>query len=88
MADEEKKAGNGNAAGGRPLSMIKAGESVRLIKVESGNGLRQRMVAMGLLPGSSFEVVKNRGDGPVVLCVKGTRLIIGRGMSEKIMVSG
>ncbi len=88
MADIEKKISNGDSAGGRPLSLIKAGESVRLIKVEGGNGFKQRMVAMGLLPGASFEVIKNRGDGPVVLCVKGARLIVGRGMSDKIMVSG
>ncbi len=87
MTDEQRKVSNGDTTGGRPLSLIKPGESVRLVKVDGGNGLRQRMVAMGLLPGASFEVVKNKGDGPVVLCVKGARLIVGRGMSDKIMVS-
>ena len=88
MIKEEKNTGNTDAAGGRPLSLAKAGESVRLIKVDGGNGLKQRMVSMGLLPGASFEVVKNKGNGPVVLSVKGARLIVGRGMSDKIMVSG
>jgi ferrous iron transport protein A len=60
---------------------------VRLLKVDGGSGLKQRMVSMGLLPGASIEVVKNKGNGPVVLSVKGARLIIGRGMSDKIMVS-
>jgi ferrous iron transport protein A len=88
VADEDKKESNGDSTGSRPLSLIKPGQSVRLIRVDGGNGLKQRMVSMGLLPGACFEVIKNRGDGPVVLCVKGARLIVGRGMSDKILVSG
>ena len=87
MSEEEKEVAGENEGNGRPLSLAKAGESVRLIRVDGGSGLKQRMVAMGLLPGSSFEVLKNKGNGPVVLCVKGARLIVGRGMSDRIMVS-
>jgi ferrous iron transport protein A len=88
VADKGIIENNGDSEGNKPLSLIKAGQSVRLIKVDGGNGLKQRMVAMGLLPGACFEVLKNKGDGPVVLSVKGARLIIGRGMSDKILVSG
>lgn len=87
MSDEEKSGSNGNSANGRPLSAIEAGCSVRLVKVDGGSSLKQRMVAMGLLPGADFKVVKNKGNGPVVLSIKGARLIVGRGMSDKIIVS-
>ena len=87
MSEEEKIVAGTEPVSGRPLSLTKPGEWVRLIRVDGGSSLKQRMVSMGLLPGSSFEVVKNRGDGPVVLSVKGARLIVGRGMSDRIVVS-
>jgi len=87
VSEEEKILARADAVNGRPLSLAKAGESVRLIRVDGGSSLKQRMVSMGLLPGSNFEVVKNKGNGPVVLSVKGARLIVGRGMSDRIMIS-
>jgi len=71
----------------RSLSDIKAGEIVRLFSVLGGEQFKERMVAMGLSPGISFEVVRNREGGPVVLSIRGARLILGRGMSHKIMVT-
>jgi len=87
VSEEDKILAGTDAVNGRPLSLAKPGESVRLIRVDGGSNLKQRMVSMGLLPGSSFEVVKNKGNGPVVLSVKGARLIVGRGMSDRIVVS-
>jgi Fe2+ transport system protein FeoA len=71
----------------RLLSDIKAGEIVRLFSVLGGEQFKERMVAMGLLPGTPFEVVRIRKGGPVVLSIRGSRLILGRGMSHKIMVT-
>ena len=70
----------------RPLSLIKAGENVKLISIAGGQQLQARMLALGLLPGTSMEVLKNRSDGPVIIIVKGSRLVLGRGMSQDIMV--
>lgn len=87
MADQQRKSEGKQVNGLKPLSMVKPGSSVRLVKVAGGDNLKQRMVAMGMLPGTCFEVVKNRGDGPVILSIRGSRLIVGRGMSDRIMVS-
>jgi Fe2+ transport system protein FeoA len=87
VSEEEKIQAGTDAVNGRPLSLAKTGEKVRLIRVDGGSSLKQRMVSMGLLPGSSFEIVKNKGNGPLVLSVKGARLIVGRGMSDRIVVS-
>lgn len=70
----------------RPLSQIKAGERVKLISIAGGQQLQSRMQALGLLPGASMEVLKNRSDGPVIIIVKGSRLVLGRGMSQDILV--
>ena len=74
------------AAGGVPLSRVPQGARVRLIRVDAGLGLRSRLSAMGLVPGVEMLVVTNRGAGPAVVEVKGTRLALGRGMALKILV--
>jgi len=48
--------------------------------------MRARLCHMGLVPGASFTVINGNGGGPVILKVKETRLAIGRGMAQKMMV--
>ncbi len=68
-----------------PLSAIRPGQRVRVTRVEGGQGLRGRLCAMGLTPGLTVQVACD-GGGPVVLEVLGSRVMIGRGMAEKIRV--
>jgi Fe2+ transport system protein FeoA len=49
-------------------------------------GLTSRLSAMGLVPGVEVVVVTNKGVGPAIVEVKGTRLALGRGMTRKILV--
>jgi Fe2+ transport system protein FeoA len=69
-----------------PLSMIEAGRRVRVLSVYGGRGLKARLAAMGLVPGAEFEVVRNNLKGPFIVAVKESRVILGRGMAQKIMV--
>jgi Fe2+ transport system protein FeoA len=71
----------------KPLSLIKPGKNVRLVSITGGRFLQSRMMSMGLMQGTLIEVVKNRGDGPVIVSVKGSRLVLGRGMAQKILVN-
>jgi ferrous iron transport protein A len=68
-----------------PLTSVGVGRRVRVSRVDGGHGLRGRLCAMGLTPGTPVEVVAD-GGGPVVLSVLGSRVMIGRGMAAKIMV--
>ena len=69
------------------LSTIKSGETVKLASVEAGRGLNSRLAAMGLLPNVEITVVSNGHPGPFIISVKGSRMMLGRGMADKIMVS-
>jgi len=69
-----------------PLSMVGMGEKVRLVQVKAGHGLRARLAAMGLIPGERLEVVRNSLRGPLIIVVKGSRVMLGRGMTHRIMV--
>lgn len=41
---------------------------------------------MGLRTDARVSVVHNRGPGPFVVAVHGTRLVLGRGMAHKVLV--
>lgn len=69
------------------LNMIEPGRAVKLVSVDGGNNLRSRLASMGLIPGEEIQVVRNSATGPFIVAVKGSRLVLGRGMANKIMVS-
>jgi len=76
-----------DAAQLKPLSSVEAGQTVRLAAIHAGRGLRSRLVAMGLGPNVQITVVNNRHPGPFVISVRGAKMMLGRGMADKIMVT-
>ena len=60
---------------------------MRIITVYAGHGLRGRLAAMGLVPGVEIEVLRNSMHGPFLIAVKGSRIMLGRGMAQKIVVA-
>lgn len=62
------------------------GETVRLITIEGGTQIRRRLADMGLSAGMEVKVITGIEHGPIILSVKDSRLAIGRGMAEKIIV--
>lgn len=69
-----------------PLTKVNEGTRAVLRSIEGGRQLRSRLAALGLLPGAELEVVQNSGHGPFVVSVRGSRIVIGRGMAERIAV--
>jgi len=69
-----------------PLSNVEAGRKVYIVAVGAGQGLQGRLAAMGLVPGVQVNVVLNSPRGPFIVSVKGSRIILGRGMARKIIV--
>ena len=69
-----------------PLTMVDEGKKAILRSIEGGRQLRGRLAALGLLPGTELEVFQNSGHGPFVVSVKGSRIVIGRGMAARISV--
>ncbi len=70
----------------RHLSDVRVGEIVRFMGVEHGCALRMRLVAMGLTPGVPVRVMQRVPGGPCIVAVRGTRVALGRGMLDRIIV--
>ena len=69
-----------------PLSDIQTGRKVQLVAIDGGQIVTRRLTAMGMLPHSELEVVRNDHPGPFIVRVRGTRIALGRGFARKIMV--
>jgi ferrous iron transport protein A len=70
----------------KPLSQVREGRTVMIIRIDAGCGLNNRLAAMGLLPRVQIKVVNNHHPGPFVIDLKGSKMALGRGMANKIMV--
>ena len=68
------------------LSNAKIGESVKLVAIHGGTQIRRRLADLGLNTGMTVQVITGIDQGPMILSVKDSRLAIGRGMAEKIIV--
>lgn len=69
-----------------PLRLAREGEWVRIIGVNGGKTLHDRLAGMGLRPGTEVRVLNNPMDGKLILGHEGTRLFLGGGMAYKIQV--
>ncbi|HHI97586.1 MAG TPA: Fur family transcriptional regulator [Thermodesulfatator atlanticus] len=68
-----------------PLTLVSAGEKVRVERFLGGSQALARLAAMGLTVGEELEVINN--CGPIIVSVRGARLAIGQGLAHKILVS-
>lgn len=68
------------------LSSIAIGQTVRLLRIDAGKRLTHRLTELGLTPGVELTLVHDSG-GPFLLCVRDSRVAIGRGMAEKLHVA-
>lgn len=45
-----------------------------------------RLFQLGLVRDEEIEIVKNNGHGPLLILVKDTKVILGRGIAGRVMV--
>ncbi len=70
-----------------PLAMGKEGECLIVKDIIGGRGMRERLVSMGIRIGDEIEIISNTGMGRLIVACGHTRLALGRGVANKILVS-
>ena len=70
-----------------PLVSTKNGERVAIKAFTGGAAARLRLLSMGLRIGDEIEIITNVSHGQLVVAVDYKRLVLGRGLSEKIQVA-
>ncbi len=69
-----------------PLAMVSPGEVVTVVNVRAGWGLARRLGDMGLVPGTTLRVINSQMPGPIIIDLRGSRLVLGHGIAQKIIV--
>lgn len=68
------------------LNMAHQNQEVRIVAIHGGFRMKQRLADLGLNQGITIRVLNDSGHGALILAVKDSRLAIGRGMANKIVV--
>lgn len=66
------------------LTQLKTGELARIVAIDGGHGLRQKLYLRGIFKGCFVRMISC--SGPVIIEVDGNIVCIGRGMAQKIRV--
>ncbi|MGC8855225.1 MAG: FeoA family protein [Anaerolineae bacterium] len=69
-----------------PLAEMGTGEWGTVRRLNGGRAVLNRLVSLGVTPGARVNMTQNYGRGPLIITVRGTRLALGRGEAEKILV--
>ena len=69
-----------------PLMAAKQGEILIVRSFKGGTRSRMRLMSMGLRVGDRIDVISNLNQGQLVIALDYKRLVLGRGLAEKIMV--
>jgi len=67
------------------LSHMKNGESARIVEIDGGHGIRQKLNLRGIFEGSNIRVISI--NGPVTIEIDRNVVSLGRGMAQKIRVA-
>lgn len=68
------------------LGELPVGRHARIAKIRGGRLLIRRLLGLGLRVGMELDVVQRRGRG-VVVASAGTRVALGGGVADKLMMA-
>jgi len=69
------------------ITSLRPGEKAKIEFIRGGGGVTQRLCDLGLTNGTIISLVREAPlHGPIEICVRGCKLVIGRGIAEKIFV--
>ena len=69
-----------------PLTLAKPGERLLIKEITGGATATMRLLTMGLRKNDRIEVITNNNQGQLAIAVDLKRYVLGRGLSEKILV--
>ena len=70
----------------QPLSNLPPGQTGIVVKISGGSEFLSRIIALGFSPGVEVTVLQNHIHGPILTCVRESRLALGRDEAQKILL--
>jgi len=69
-----------------PLALLVPGCRAKVVSLGGGREFNQRLAALGILPGTELVLLRDATAGPLIVEVRGSRFILGRGMAQRVLV--
>lgn len=63
-----------------------SGKSYEVVSLQINEKVRRRLEALGLIYGTKIEILNRKKNGTLIFKARGTRLAVGREISEGIFV--
>lgn len=68
------------------LSEVASGLVVTVKRIDSGCDMYRRILELGIFPGTKLKILQNVPKGPVIFEKNDSKMMLGRGMAQKIQV--
>jgi ferrous iron transport protein A len=68
------------------LAKARQGYEYKVVRISGGCDVQVRLASLGILPGQSLRVMQPSLFGPVMIAIKGSKLALGNGVSQKVLV--
>ncbi|TXT55465.1 MAG: putative Fe2+ transport system protein, subunit A [Promethearchaeota archaeon] len=69
------------------LTECDKGAELKVVRVNAGHRAKRRLANLGIVPGSIIRKQRSAPfRGPLQLIVKGSSIVIGRGLADKVIV--
>lgn len=69
------------------LNEMRRGAVVRVVAISGGRMARTKLMDLGIIPGERLSIVKNDGNGPLLVEHHGSKVVVGTGLSGKVRVT-
>ena len=68
------------------LAKARRGYEYKVVRISGGVAVQVRLASLGILPGQCLRVMQPSFFGPVMIAIKGSKLALGQGVSQKVLV--
>lgn len=84
---KQPNASDGPSESLQPLIEIRAGARVKVVRLDGGRAIVQRLAGLGVRQGVVLSVARNGGGGPLLIQGNSSRFALGRGEAAHILVT-
>jgi len=71
----------------KTLDQVDENRKAKVIDIQGGQGIRQRLSQMGIHPGDIVTILRYGAlRGPILIEIHGSQVALGRGIASKILV--
>lgn len=68
------------------LSIAKIGVKYRVLEVDLEGAVARRLEVLGLIKGTTIELLEQKRNGAVIFRIRGTRLAVGKNIADGISI--